>query len=391
VRVTAVRPLTLALSPEGRGSAHDVTCDVEVRAVTKTYGSLTAVRDVTLEVARGEFFSILGPSGCGKTTILRMIAGFLEPTAGEILIGGRAMHGVPPHRRPTSLVFQHLALFPLMTVYDNIAFGLRMRKAAEAEIRRKVGEKLELITLQGYEAKLPHQLSGGEKQRVAIARSLVIEPTVLLLDEPLGALDLKLREHMKAELKAIQHRVRTTFIYITHDQGEALAMSDHVAVMSRGRLQQVGTPAVIYETPRTAFVAHFVGENNALAGRLVGEDGGHAVVETAEGTFRVGNPLGLPVGASGLCFVRPEKLVFGDGGPPGAAAPNRLQGRVRELYYEGVIVKVRVALGSGRELQAAIPTVSGARLPAVGQAVGLGFAPSEAYVLPEEADGRGPA
>ena len=365
--------------------------DVEVRQVTKTYGATTAVRNVTLEVARGEFFSLLGPSGCGKTTLLRMVSGFLEPTSGEILIGGRPMRGVPPHRRPTSLVFQHLALFPLMTVYDNIAFGLRMRKVPEAEIRRKVTEKLELINLPSYVAKFPHQLSGGEKQRVAVARSLVIEPTVLLLDEPLGALDLKLREHMKAELKAIQRRVRTTFIYITHDQGEALSMSDHVAVMSRGRLEQVGGPAEIYEAPRTAFVAQFVGDNNAVAGRVVGQADGYAEVETAEGTFRVRNPLGLARGAAGVCFVRPEKLGVEGGEPREGPAANRLAGRVRELYYEGVIVKAHVTLASGRELQATIPTVSGAVLPAVGQPAVLRFYPDEAYVLADEDGGRGGA
>jgi spermidine/putrescine transport system ATP-binding protein len=359
--------------------------DVEVRGVTKTYGNVTAVRDVTLEVRRGEFFSILGPSGCGKTTILRMIAGFLEPTRGEILIGGRPMRGVSPHRRPTSLIFQHLALFPLMTVYDNIAFGLRMRKAPEAEVRRKVAEKLELINLPGYEGKRPHQLSGGEKQRVAIARSLVIEPTVLLLDEPLGALDLKLREHMKAELKAIQHRVRTTFVYITHDQGEALAMSDHVAVMSRGRLQQIGGPAEIYETPRTAFVARFVGENNGLPGRVIERDGtGLVRVDTAAGLFRVANPRGLGAGTVATCFVRPEKLALGAGG---TESENRLAGVVRELYYEGVIVRARVALAGAGEVLVAIPTVSGAVLPAVGEPVTLRFAAGDAYVLPDEEDG----
>ncbi len=359
--------------------------DVEVFGVSKAYGALTAVRDVTFQVARGEFFSILGPSGCGKTTLLRMIAGFLEPTAGEILIGGRSMRGVPPHRRPTSLVFQHLALFPLMTVYDNIAFGLRMRKVPEAEVRARVREQLELIGLTGHGAKFPHQLSGGEKQRVAIARSLVIEPTVLLLDEPLGALDLKLREHMKAELKAIQHRVRTTFIYITHDQGEALAMSDRVAVMSRGRLQQVGTPAEIYEAPRTAFVAHFVGENNGLAGRVAaggGSAGPYARVETAEGCFQVRNPLGLAAGAAGLCFVRPEKLAVADAAGPTPARPNRLRGSVRELYYEGVLVKVRVGLPSGRDVSVAIPAVTGATPPAIGQTVELAFGADDAYVLP---------
>jgi spermidine/putrescine transport system ATP-binding protein len=364
--------------------------DVEVRQVTKTYGSVAAVRDVSLEVRRGEFFSILGPSGCGKTTILRMIAGFLEPTSGEILIGGRAVRGVPPHRRPTSLVFQHLALFPLMTVYDNIAFGLRMRKVPEAEVRRRVAEKLELINLAGYERKHPHQLSGGEKQRVAIARSLIIEPTVLLLDEPLGALDLKLREHMKAELKAIQHRVRTTFVYITHDQGEALAMSDHVAVMSRGRLQQVGTPTEVYETPRAAFVAHFVGENNGLAGQVLSQDGaGHAVVETAEGRLTARNAGAVAAGAPGLVFVRPEKLVLAAPGDGEGGARNRLGGTVREIYYEGVLVRARVVLPSGRELSVTIPTVSGATLPAVGQAVTVAFTAEEAYVLPEDDGSRG--
>ena len=365
--------------------------DVEVRGVTKTYGALTAVHDVTLEVARGEFFSILGPSGCGKTTILRMIAGFLEPTRGEILIGGRPMRGVPPHRRPTSLVFQHLALFPLMTVYDNIAFGLRMRKTPEGEVRRKVAEKLELINLPGYEAKRPHQLSGGEKQRVAIARCLVIEPTVLLLDEPLGALDLKLREHMKAELKAIQHRVRTTFVYITHDQGEALAMSDHVAVMSRGRLQQVGAPAQVYETPATAFVARFVGENNGLPGRVATAGAGTAEVETTEGLLHARNPLGLAPGAAGICFVRPEKLVLA-GPPPAGPGANRLAGVVRELYYEGAVVRARLGLPSGRELMAAIPTgpASGdGLLPAPGRSLEIGFRAADAYVLPADEDGRG--
>ncbi len=353
--------------------------DVQLVDVTRRYGALEAVQRVSLDVRRGEFFSILGPSGCGKTTILRMIAGFIEPTEGQILIGGRDVHGVPPNRRPTSLVFQHLALFPLMNVYDNIAFGLRMRGVAEREIAQRVAEKLDLINLRGYDRKRVDQLSGGERQRVAIARSLIIEPTVLLLDEPLGALDLKLREHMKEELKAIQHRVGTTFIYITHDQGEALAMSDHIAVMRRGVLEQIGTPADVYERPATPFVAYFVGENNAFKGTAAAADGEMAALESPVGRLWGRNPARVTPGTRALLFIRPEKVTIraGDG------VENRLQGRLQEVYYEGLVVRTRVRLTEGTELTMALPNTGASTLPEAGQPVTVRFAARDAYLLPE--------
>jgi spermidine/putrescine transport system ATP-binding protein len=364
-----------------RKTRHDEV-DVELIDVTKRYGDLTAVTGVSLAVRRGEFFSVLGPSGCGKTTILRMIAGFIDPDEGRILIAGRAVQGVPPNRRPTSLIFQHLALFPLMNVYDNIAFGLRMRGVPEQEVTRRVAAQLELINLPGYGRKRIDQLSGGEKQRVAIARSLIIEPTVLLLDEPLGALDLKLREHMKEELKAIQHRVGTTFIYITHDQGEALAMSDRVAVMSRGRIEQVGTPSMIYERPQTRFVAYFVGENNAIPGQITSADDGRAAVDAPEGRMVCQNPLRLPAGERGLVFVRPEKVRCTAEGAPGQQ-PNALGGALEEIFYEGPMVRMRVRLGTGRQVAVTIPNIGAAVLPSVGDPVVVTFAAEEAYVLPE--------
>ncbi|MBI2247912.1 MAG: ABC transporter ATP-binding protein [Armatimonadetes bacterium] len=356
--------------------------DVELVGVTKRYGDLTAVAGVSLAVHRGEFFSILGPSGCGKTTILRMIAGFIEPSEGEILIAGKPTRGVAPNRRPTSLIFQHLALFPLMNVYDNIAFGLRMRGVSEGEISGRVASQLELINLSGYGPKRVDQLSGGERQRVAIARSLIIAPTVLLLDEPLGALDLKLREHMKEELKAIQHRVGTTFIYITHDQGEALAMSDRVAVMSRGRIEQIGTPSEIYEQPQTRFVAYFVGENNAIAGRTAREDAGRVVVDTPEGRLVSRNPQVMEAGRSGLIFIRPEKLQCTAGDDRGSG-PNALRGTLEEIFYEGPMVRMRVRLHTGRQVAVVIPNLGRTVLPAVGDAVVVTFSADDAYLLPD--------
>ncbi len=353
--------------------------DVQLVDVTKRYGALEAVRRVSLEVRHGEFFSILGPSGCGKTTILRMIAGFIEPTEGQILIGGRDVWGVPPNRRPTSLVFQHLALFPLMNVYDNIAFGLRMRGTDEGETARRVAEKLDLINLRGYDRKRVDELSGGERQRVAIARSLIIEPTVLLLDEPLGALDLKLREHMKEELKAIQHRVGTTFIYITHDQGEALAMSDRIAVMRRGVHEQIGTPADVYERPATPFVAYFVGENNAFRGMATAADGEMAALDSPAGRLWGRNPARVALGTRALLFIRPEKVAIGVDG----AGENRLQGRLQEVYYEGLVVRTRVRLTEGTELTMALPNTGASSLPEVGQPVIVQFAARDAYLLPE--------
>src|SRR5438552_6024515 len=246
--------------------------DLEVDRVSKRYGAHLAVDDLSLAVGRGSFFSILGPSGCGKTTLLRLIAGFLEPDSGDVRIGGRSMRGVLPNRRPVNMVFQHLALFPMMSVGENVGYGLARRGAAQALIRDRGAAMLKRVGLPGAEAKRIDQLSGGQKQRVAIARSLVLEPTLLLLDEPLGALDLKLREHMKIELKQLQADFGTTFVYITHDQSEALVLSDHVAVMNAGRFEQVGTPQQLYYHPATPFVASFVGDNNRIVGSFVGAD-----------------------------------------------------------------------------------------------------------------------
>ncbi len=308
--------------------------DLEVQSVTKTFGDFTAVEDVVFEVPQGQFFSILGPSGCGKTTLLRMIAGFTEPSRGKIAIRGADMAGVPPNRRPVNLIFQHLALFPMMTVAQNIAFGLQRRKENRSDIQRKVTRILERVDLPGFEDKTIDQLSGGQKQRVAIARCLVLEPAVLLLDEPLGALDLKLREQMKVELKKLQAQVGTTFVYITHDQSEALVMSDHVAVMNKGRFEQVDTPQNLYHQPRTAFVARFVGDNNAWSGVVRRCDGETVEIETAaDQSFRTRITTPLEPGAPVELFLRPEAMII----QPDADLPNlnRFEVIVKSLLFDG--------------------------------------------------------
>ncbi len=308
--------------------------DLAVQQVSKTFGDFTAVDDVTFEVPQGQFFSILGPSGCGKTTLLRMIAGFTEPTSGTIAIRGVDMARVAPNRRPVNLIFQHLALFPMMTVAQNIAFGLQRRREKRSDIQRKIGQILERVDLPGFEDKAVDQLSGGQKQRVAIARCLVLDPAVLLLDEPLGALDLKLRDQMKVELKKLQAQVGTTFVYITHDQSEALVMSDHVAVMNQGRFEQVDTPQNLYRHPRTPFVARFVGENNTWSGVVRRCEGETVEIETASGRqFRSRAREPLAPGTSVELFLRPEAMII----QPGADTPhlNRFEIVVKSLLFDG--------------------------------------------------------
>jgi spermidine/putrescine transport system ATP-binding protein len=263
-----------------------MSADVDLDHVWIKFGDFTAVRDADVTVQGGEFFSFLGPSGCGKTTLLRTVSGFQEPTQGSVRIGGKDMAGIGPNKRPTALIFQNLALFPLMTVWENIAFSLEVRGVDKATRRKRADELLELIALPDQGDKMVSELSGGQKQRVAIARALAVEPEVLLLDEPLSALDLKLRQHMRTELRAIQQRVGITFIYITHDQGEALTMSDRVAVMNQGVVEQVGDSTSIYDRPDTAFVASFVGENNLLSGTVKNMSDGYAVVATEIGEIR---------------------------------------------------------------------------------------------------------
>lgn len=281
---------------------------VELSDVTKAFGKVIAVEELSLAIKDGEFFSLLGPSGCGKTTTLRMIAGFEDPTLGEVIINNQSMTGIPPYRRPVNTVFQNYALFPHMTVYQNVAFGLEMKKVGKSQIKRQVPEVLELVQLQGMEERKPKQLSGGQQQRVALARALVNKPKVLLLDEPLGALDLKLRKAMQLELKQIQNEVGITFVYVTHDQEEALTMSDRIAVMNDGVIKQVGAPREIYEHPKNRFVADFIGETNFLPA-TVAEVGEFTTVEIDDVPL-MGTNDGRPVmqGQRVSLAIRPEKI-----------------------------------------------------------------------------------
>ena len=352
--------------------------DLQATRVTKHYGAFHAVDDLSLEVARGSFFSILGPSGCGKTTLLRMIAGFLGPDSGDIQIGGKSMNGVPPNKRPVNMVFQHLALFPMMSVGDNVGYGLARRGVAKDEIKRRVGDMLERVSLSGAQNKRVDQLSGGQKQRVAIARSLVLEPTLLLLDEPLGALDLKLREHMKIELKQLQAAFGTTFVYITHDQSEALVLSDHVAVMNQGRFEQVGTPQQLYYEPQTPFVAGFVGANNRMGGRATEVRGDQVLVTSAKGLAIPARAIGkLAQGDAVEAFVRPEvarlahnAAVLTDAGLPSYSA------RVESLLFDGANSAVLLQeVSTQTEFRIALPQTGEFAHLSVGETVTFGFDP----------------
>ncbi|GBD09291.1 Spermidine/putrescine import ATP-binding protein PotA [Candidatus Thermoflexus japonica] len=316
---------------------------VELRKVSKHFGDVEAVHQVSLQIRDGEFFSLLGPSGCGKTTTLRMIAGFERPTEGEIYIKGERMNDVPPFHRPVNTVFQHYALFPHMTVFENVAFGLEMKRLPRDEIRRRVEEALRLVRLTGLENRYPRQLSGGQQQRVALARALVNRPAVLLLDEPLGALDLKLRKEMQLELKTLQHQVGITFIYVTHDQEEAMTMSDRIAVMNQGRVLQVGTPVEIYEHPATRFVADFIGETNFLEGRVVDLERGMARVEIEGFTVFAAPSEGTHRGQRVTVAVRPERIRLGAEGPEDT--PNRYPGVIEEVIYIGTDTLFRVRVG----------------------------------------------
>ena len=325
---------------------------VSLERVVKSFGDVIAVDGVDLEIADGEFFSMLGPSGSGKTTTLRMIAGFEEPTSGVIRLHGRDITGVPPFDRDVNTVFQDYALFPHMSVGDNIGYGLVVRRVPAAERRQRVTDAMRMVRLEGYEKRRPTQLSGGQRQRVALARALVNRPRVLLLDEPLGALDLKLREEMQIELKAIQQQVGITFIYVTHDQEEALTMSNRLAVFNAGRIEQIGTPADVYEHPTTTFVAGFVGTSNLLTGEAA-----RAVI-----------------GADGVFTVRPEKIRIADPAEEPEADEGSALGTVREVVYIGPDTRYIIALASGGELvvtQQNLRTSSMEALDAAGRQVRL--------------------
>ncbi len=354
--------------------------DLEARRVAKRYAGLVAVDELSFSVKRGSFFSILGPSGCGKTTLLRMIAGFLAPDSGDVFIGGQSMSDVPPNRRPVNIVFQHLALFPMMSVGQNVGYGLSRRGLPAKDIAQRVGAMLERVSLPGSENKRVDQLSGGQKQRVAIARSLVLEPTLLLLDEPLGALDLKLREHMKIELKQLQADFGTTFVYITHDQSEALVLSDHVAVMNRGRFEQLGTPQSLYYEPHTPFVAGFVGANNRIEGRASQVSGDLVEVTTEQGLRLFARRMGeVQAGAAVTAFVRPEVATLArnvDGLP---ASQPRFQGKVASLLFDGANSAVLVReTASQTEFHIALPQTGQFADVAVGETIAFGFDPERA-------------
>jgi spermidine/putrescine transport system ATP-binding protein len=325
-----------------------MTPAIELRSTVKRFGSVTAVDRVSLTIRDGEFFSLLGPSGCGKTTTLRMIAGFEFPDAGDIVLHGTSIGATPPHQRRVNTVFQSYALFPHMTVADNVGFGLEMQRVARSERERRVREALELVRLTDYSGRWPRQLSGGQQQRVALARALINQPEVLLLDEPLGALDQKLRKEMQLELKRMQERVGITFIFVTHDQEEALSMSDRIAVMHHGRVLQVGTPTEIYERPNCRFVADFIGDTNFFDGQVTAGSAGRTVVTTADGLVVTGaSEQSLAPGSSATVSLRPEKARLTPDSPPGDIV-NCFAATVDRVDYIGSDTRMLVRIGGER-------------------------------------------
>ncbi len=347
--------------------------------VTKAFGDNVVVDDVDLGVRQGEFFSMLGPSGCGKTTMLRMIAGFEIPTMGRVLIAGQEMTRVPPAKRPVNMVFQAYALFPHMTVWDNVSFGLKIKRVNRREAEERVAEALRSVQLEGFEKRRPAQLSGGQQQRVALARALVNRPAALLLDEPLGALDLKLRKEMQLELKEIQTRTETTFIYVTHDQEEALTMSDRIAVVNNGIIEQCASPREIYEHPSTAFVAGFIGTSNLVRLRIDRTADGCAVMDVAEGQ-RIVAPAASVTGSQVQITIRPEKIRLDADGLGENAT--RVGGRVHEVVYLGSMTQIMVDLATGDQLTVhRLNDESTAVTPRAGDTVTLHWAAENSFVI----------
>jgi spermidine/putrescine transport system ATP-binding protein len=351
---------------------------VQIIDLVKRFADVTAVDGITLDIAGGEFFSLLGPSGCGKTTTLRLIAGFEQPTEGRILLDGRDVAQTPPHKRNVNTVFQSYALFPFLTVEENVSFGLRYKTVTKEEARKMTAEALALVRLEGYQKRRPGQLSGGQQQRVALARALVLNPAVLLLDEPLGALDAKLRKALQIELKALQEEVGITFIYVTHDQEEALTMSDRLAVMSSGRIEQIGSPAEVYEDPSTAYVADFLGVSNLMSAQ--GDGGGRVRL----GDFELTAARGDFDAQGGIrVVVRPERVQLEDHGTTG---DNRIPGMVERVLYVGSTIQVLVHLAHGETLQAWMQNRGGEPPWRQGTAVSV-YLPADAIrVLVDEAD-----
>jgi spermidine/putrescine transport system ATP-binding protein len=358
---------------------------IELVGVAKQFsaddGNVQAVERVDLAIESGEFFSLLGPSGCGKTTTLRMIAGFEEPTEGQVLLYGENMVGVPPNKRDMNMVFQSYALFPHMSVFDNVAFGLKRKNVPDNEIADQVGSMLELVDLAGRERRRPREMSGGQQQRVALARALVNHPRALLLDEPLGALDLKLRQAMQSELKRIQREVGITFVYVTHDQGEALTMSDRIAVMNAGRVEQLGTPREVYEQPRTRFVGDFIGTSNILTATADRSVDGDAVVELGDGQRLVVPLRGTQPAGMLEVTVRPEKIRIGTEAPTDADC--RLRGRLDEIVYQGTFTAYAVTtVATHDHVVVHWQNAAGSRdVASVGDEVWLSWAKDHSYLI----------
>jgi ABC-type Fe3+/spermidine/putrescine transport system ATPase subunit len=358
---------------------------LEVQALVKRYSDTVCVGPVSFEAAEGEFLSLLGPSGCGKTTTLRCIAGFETATAGDVRIDGRSVLGLPPNHRDVGLVFQSYALFPHLTVFENVAFGLRLRRRPAPEIAGRVADALRLVDLAGLEARHPSQLSGGQQQRVALARCLALEPRLLLLDEPLSNLDLKLRVQMRAEIRKLQRRLGKTAIYVTHDQGEALALSDRIVVMSRGHIEQIGTPREVYETPRTRFVADFIGASNLLAG--VAEPSATAATTIRVAGARLASSDTAPPGPVTV-LIRPERirLVAPDAAPAGA---NVLAARIVDVVYLGEDLQLTLEVAGGLSLAVSLKATVAEKELAPGSTTSAVIAPEDVRLLPAPEEPRG--
>jgi len=354
--------------------------EISIRGVVKRFGAVTAVDRADLSVRDGELFTLLGPSGCGKTSLLRLLAGFYQPDEGEIRFGERVVSGLPPYERNIGMVFQNYALWPHMTVAGNVAYGLKLRKLGGAEIATRLAEGLRKVNLTGYESRYPGQLSGGQQQRVALARALVLNPDILLLDEPLSNLDAKIRVQVRAEIRKLQQELGITTIYVTHDQEEALSLSDRVAVMKDGRVLQVGRPKELYERPRTRFVADFVGTNNLVPGRVSGRAGAELMVDTAVGTLRAVSDV--PVGERCVLAIRPENVAVDAG--TGSVAGNVVRGRVSFVSYLGSALRYDVEAGSGQVLKADIRDPWHHEPLSIGREVAVSFPASVTLAVAED-------
>ncbi|MBZ9742083.1 MULTISPECIES: ABC transporter ATP-binding protein [unclassified Mesorhizobium] len=375
---TTLHPRPVLAGAAGASAAAEADSPaVEFRDIDIAYGKFVAVRDFSLSIRKGSFVTLLGPSGCGKTTILRSIAGLVDISDGQIMIDGRRVDDIPIYKRNIGLVFQSYALFPHKNVFDNVAFGLKYRNVPKPEITRKVGKALEMVRLPGSEKKLPSQLSGGQQQRIALARAIVFEPQVLLLDEPLSALDANMREEMRVEIKKIQKETGITAIFVTHDQEEALSMSDRIVVMNAGAVEQIGTPQEVYDTPATAFVADFLGKANMLAGTV--SRSGQAVVLASGQTITVASSRPLAEGSKVTVVVRPQKFSVG-----AAVSANRLSGRVVSASYLGGSAIYEIDIGGKTHLRVNAPIAG--HVLREGEAIDLGFDPEGSVLLDE--DGR---